>query len=202
MSKKNTIEDRLIEVTKDKLKYSKFSDLTIRDICKEANCSTATFYQYFESKNDLLLALFVYDAQEMQKTNISDFTEGCPLQAILELTVYSAKAFCSLGPDVLKHFLTPSNTAIDINFFGKTKRGNWLASESNRQLDLILENEIFVSDRDVFDFRKELDVIFFGYIFHWSMADGSYDIEKRIRKMLIRYMNMFAKEENKLPLDA
>jgi AcrR family transcriptional regulator len=44
-----------------------FRDLTVDDVCAEADLSKGAFYGYFEQKRDLLLALFEDDSQRLDE---------------------------------------------------------------------------------------------------------------------------------------
>ena len=49
---------------------SGFRDITVDDVCAEAELSKGAFYGYFAQKDDLLLALFDHDAQDLDQAMV------------------------------------------------------------------------------------------------------------------------------------
>lgn len=186
-------EEKLLDAAKRILEHDRIEELSIRNICKAAGCSTSTFYQYFDSKNDLLLALFVYDDHEISL----DTTAGAPAENILRLSLFSARQLSSLTPAVLKNVLVPSNTSLSVTFFGGTERGRWLMTETMRQFERGAELGVFRCEReDLPALQRGLTALLYGYLFDWTIADGGYDVMEQIEMSFIRYFNTFLRPEH------
>lgn len=73
-----------------------YRDLTVDDICAEAAVSKGAFYGYFESKQDLLLALLDEDA-----AGLDHLLEGLDQQSIsnVERVRSFAREMCARGTD-------------------------------------------------------------------------------------------------------
>ena len=46
---------KLLNVTLDHLKYTKFDEININSVCEDAEISKVTYYNYFQNKGDILL---------------------------------------------------------------------------------------------------------------------------------------------------
>lgn len=186
-------EEKLLDAAKRILEHDRIEELSIRNICKAAGCSTSTFYQYFDSKNDLLLALFVYDDHEISL----DTAAGAPAENILRLSLFSARQLSSLTPAVLKNVLVPSNASLSVTFFGGTERGRWLMTETMRQFERGAELDIFRCEREELPaLQRGLTALLYGYLFDWTITDGGYDVMEQIEKSFIRYFNTFLRPEH------
>lgn len=179
-------EKKLIEAAKTILAHDRIEELSIRNICRTAGCSTSTFYQYFDSKNDLLLALFVYDDREIS----IDASARNPAENILKLSLFSARQLSALTPAVLKNVLVPTNTSLSAAFFGNTERGKWLVTETARQFERGEEQHIFRCG-ETQTVQRGMTALLYGYLFDWTISDGGYDVMAQIESSFIRYLNTY-----------
>ena len=88
-----TIES--IRTTVDKLvDKKKFEDITIREICSEVGITVGTFYNYFSSKNDLLLDRYIRYMdffENYYNDSLSEMDEIEALKHIIDKYIYYAK---------------------------------------------------------------------------------------------------------------
>lgn len=79
--------EQLLDATEQLLASRRFADLSIKDITTAAGCSVGTFYTRFETKDDVLRALYSRYADASRRTLAvwSDPAswEGVPLEAIV-----------------------------------------------------------------------------------------------------------------------
>lgn len=73
-----------------------FSDLTVDEICAEAGVSKGAFYGYFDSKQDLLLALLDDDAAQLEA--VAETLQRARLQGIERLRRFT-RAMLQRGED-------------------------------------------------------------------------------------------------------
>ena len=83
--------------------------ITVRNVCREADIGTGTFYYHFKNKDDLLM----YFLREIS-------FEKCKLQAspeqiaerIAELYMHLIDRYMELGPDFMKSFYSTGNRSL------------------------------------------------------------------------------------------
>lgn len=195
LSEELTTEQKLLTAAKKILDEKGYSALTIRRVCAESNCSTSTFYQYFESKDDLLLSFVIPDSHNSKDSFLHAIAGLSHQQAILEIYTYTTKPFCNLNLDVLEHFFTPENIALDFSFISKSKRNNWILNELGRHLHQAYEDGVYLPDITPWKMDKEIRILYYGCLFHWIISEKSYDLIETLRDMLTRYLNSCLKEE-------
>ncbi len=192
------MEERILSAAMDLLQKKDYTALTIRTICKEANCSTATFYHYFKNKEDLLIALILHDHSEQPDQFLKDLSNLTPLEAIVALCTYTIERFTSFDLDVLAHLLSPLNTALSYRFMKNSSRLHWIVDELKEQLHRAEITGMFLIPYQVDDMLRDIDVIYFGYLFHWVLSNGDYELAPLMREMIVRHLNTFIKPEYQL----
>ncbi|MFT4105956.1 MAG: helix-turn-helix domain-containing protein [Lacrimispora sp.] len=192
------MEERLLDAARKLLKEGGYARLTIRRVCMEADCSTSTFYQYFDSKDDLL-ASFI-QRNSFKKSSQDDYLNFTHPEAIIEIYLQTARYLSSLPSDVLHNYLTPGNLALNARTISQTKGNGWV-------MDLVWEHfrkaqseSMFLPGHDYMDIYSEMDVILFGYLFHWAVYAGEYDLIPPMRKMMIERLNIYLMPEHRLSL--
>ncbi len=194
----DSTESRLLEAARKLLKRDGYKSLTIRGICKEADCSTSTFYQHFDSKDDLLSSFIQLDS--LKKSNPDDYIGYAHPDAIIELYLQAAGYLASLAPEILRNYLTPTNLALDPRVILQSRRSRWVVDVLQEHFRDAHREGMFSPGYDGIDIYDEMNVIYFGYLFHWVLYDGNYELLPSMRKMLIRHLNNYLLPEYKLPL--
>lgn len=193
-----SIEKQLLKAANRILSEKGYQALTIRRVCTEAKCSTSTFYQYFASKDELLLSFIVPDSAAAQDSFLSELSSVSHTQAILKIYTYVAEPFYHLDLEVLNHFITPSNIALDARFIGKSKRNNWILKELIRHLRALYEEGITLPGNTPWNMDKELRIIYYGCLFHWIISEKEHDLITTLMNLMTRYLNTCLKEEFQL----
>jgi len=55
--------ENIVEATKRLVGKRGSDDVSIRDIAKEANVAPSSIYQYFDDKNDIIIAILLWSGQ-------------------------------------------------------------------------------------------------------------------------------------------
>ena len=172
--------------------------MTVQSICKASNVSKGTFYHHFENK-DALLSYFTMSAFDAYRKEQAQRLKSLnSLQALFDVYFWYARNFAETGLDFTKSYFAANNITL------KSRRMAYLTALEYVDLDdddmlSISHYTLYLIDRaqkdgflseeisaaELFD---ELDAVAFGVIFEWGNCDASFDIEKRMKKMLSLYI--------------
>jgi len=154
-----------------------FGNFTIEDISKRAGVSVGAFYHYFESKNDILAEIF-YRADDYFSTHIvGSRNKMSIIGQIIEYFDYYAKFNVDCGVETTQQIFNPK-----IKFFIEEGRPMLEILE-----DLIRkgqENNEIRKDTDAKELVRYLLVMARGIVFEWSLYDGNYDLEAKMREYM------------------
>ncbi|RPF48762.1 TetR family transcriptional regulator [Hydrogenoanaerobacterium saccharovorans] len=180
--KKNQKRQELILTIVEVVNRLGYENLTIRDICREANISIGTFYHYFNEKSDIVRILF---------KGIDDYFENSVLP--------------SFGNDELKNILTfvceyasycdKSGVAItrEISTAPLINASRNYLSNQKRKLSIIIEGVVFrgqqkkqiTQDFTVEQIAQMVLVGMRGYSADWAKNQGAYDIVEAVKNHFI-----------------
>jgi AcrR family transcriptional regulator len=154
-----------------------FGNFTIADISKKAGVSVGAFYQYFDSKNDILAEIF-YRADDYFSTYVvNSFSKRSAPEQIIEYFDHYAKFNIDCGVETTQQIFNPM-----IKFFIEDRRPMLEILE-----DLVRKgqerNEIR-EDTDAKELVEYLISMARGIVFEWSLYDGNYDLEARMHKYM------------------
>ena len=154
-----------------------FGNFTIEDISKRAGVSVGAFYHYFESKNDILAEIF-YRADDYFSTQADNLLEELDIpEQIVRYFDHYAKFNVDCGVETTQQIFNPK-----IKFFIEKGRPMLMMLE-----DLICKgqekNEIR-GDSDAKELVSFLLSMARGVVFDWSLHDGNYDLEGKMREYM------------------
>lgn len=154
-----------------------FGNFTIEDISKRAGVSVGAFYHYFGSKNDILADIF-YRADDYFSTHVvNSFNNRSIPEQIVGYFEHYAKFNVDCGVETTQQIFNPK-----IKFFIEEGRPMLEMLE-----DLVRKgqekNEIR-RDTDTKELVRYLLIMARGIVFDWSLRDGSYDLEAKMREYM------------------
>lgn len=169
--------------TKEKIYNSamiKFSDkgierTTIQEICKDAEVSIGSFYNHFNSKEDIIFEIFKRADLNFEQFKERNVDKKEIRELILEYMEYYVSFVQTNDIRFTKSFYNTSN-----HFFVQEKRPMQEVLKSIlREYDLTL-NSYYVDDTDMLVDR--LFITSRGVIFHWCLKEGTFDLNEMNRK--------------------
>ncbi len=176
--------------------------LTVRNVCKEAGFTTGAFYHYFTGKEDLLT--FIVEGHHVLFLSFGnqDLKETDPLKFVIEQMLDTVRFFQEMGIDFIREFFTPRNKSLDITYLGTSNSGgvvgDFIVALTNANMRGMFREEYSGSFSFVERLYKELNSIFYGCVFDWALADGNYDLEDHMRRMLSMHLEYYVKEGTEL----
>lgn len=146
-----------------------YAGATIRDICKRANVSPATFYSYYNSKLDILWDMY-RGSNVFFRDIVSKEVEGKPFYEQLRIFTCSyARMNLDTGLDTMRVIFNPENA--------------WFTHPRPMQEVLrgifsgAIERGLLKSRKDASELVDYTFVVLRGVCFDWCVHDGSFDLE-------------------------
>jgi len=145
---------------------------TIRDICKRADISIGTFYNYFNTKNDILYEIYKAADILFINTVANQITGDSTEEKMIDYFRYYARLSVDTGLEELKLLFNPSNEwflskrAMQSILFGILKQGQ-------EDGELITS----MSADEMVDF---LFVLMRGVCYNWCISNGKFDLEDQM----------------------
>lgn len=180
-------QDRIIQATINELKQKNYNDISINQIVKNAKISRGSFYDYFESKDDLILYI-LKNIKDKIKLNFQNI-DNLPFHIVIEKFIYSSITSA-------EHY---SNTLIYKNVFGNhNKIFSYLLSIDDEILTCIVNDPNVQCDYEILLFLLN-DLIKSTMIRIHINYDNRYDeFEKFKQKLHIVTLGAYTKEQEKI----
>ncbi|OMD70034.1 TetR/AcrR family transcriptional regulator [Paenibacillus odorifer] len=177
------------------LKEYEYDYLTVRNVCKEANVSTGTFYHHFKNKDDLLTYYLAYGYEKYMDENEILFEDDVKKNIAQIYHIYIS--YCmEMGIEFLSNYYSTKNKSLNtrdkhspeeihkVPFFEKS-----IIAIKHGQ-----EQEFISPDVDIHEAANDICTLVKGLIFEWCLTDGSYDLQKNVQKILRIYLNSIVTE--------
>ena len=170
-------KNKIFDVTVELISENGFSNVNIEDICKAADVSVGTFYNYYKSKNEVFYELYSR-ADDFFKDKVDDSLHTADtMESILEYfdcySVYCMKT----GVHTMTQMMNASNK--NFNITGRYMQG-LLIDIFQRGLD----NGNIKSEKSAIELCDFYFIIARGVLFDWCLHDGIYDLKHKIRESL------------------
>lgn len=170
--KRKTSKERVFEAAIEIMEKKGWENTTIRDICKKANISIGTFYNYFSTKNDIFYEIYK-QADDIFLSTASDINakDTAKEKIICYFRCY-ARLNIDTGLEELKLLFNPNN--------------RWFLTKRTMQVilaDIIKEgqqNGELKKTMTPDEMVEYLFVLMRGVSYDWCISSGGYDLEKKM----------------------
>lgn len=150
---------------------------TIQEICKDAEVSIGSFYNHFNSKEDIIYEIFKRADLNFEQFKERNVDKKEIRELILEYMDYYVSFVQTNDIQFTKSFYNTSN-----HFFVQEKRPMQEVLKSIlREYDLKV-NSYYVDDTDMLVDR--LFITSRGVVFHWCLKDGAFNLNEMNRKQI------------------
>jgi AcrR family transcriptional regulator len=170
-------KNKIFDTTISLISEHGFDNVNIEDICKTADVSVGTFYNYYKSKNEVFFEIYSRADHYFEETVKDKLSKSSSSEIILEYFDYYSLYCVKTGVSTLTQMMNASNR----NF---TKRGRYM----QLLLTELLENEIAAGKLKTERTAAELCDYYFmiarGILFDWCLHEGAYDLKARMRECL------------------
>ena len=176
--------NKLYKISVELLEKQGYEKLKIEDICKKAGVSVGSFYNYFNSKNDILTEIYKRADDYFQnevKNNIKSINS---LDKIIEFFDYYGIYNNLVGIEIMKQLYNSNNK---------------IFPQKGRFMQVLLQEIILEGQNKneiIFIMTPEAicDYIFIaarGVVYDWCLHDDTYDIKESMHNYLSLLVNIF-----------
>jgi TetR/AcrR family transcriptional regulator, fatty acid metabolism regulator protein len=148
---------------------------TIQEICRVADVSIGSFYNHFNSKEDIIYEIFKRADLNFEQFKERNVDEKGIRELILEYMDYYVSFVQTNDIQFTKFFYNTSN-----RFFVQEKRPMQEVLKSILRERHLKLNSYYVDDADML--VDKLFITSRGVIFHWCLKEGSFDLNEMNRK--------------------
>ncbi|NLK44100.1 MAG: TetR/AcrR family transcriptional regulator [Tissierellia bacterium] len=161
-----------------------FNNITVKDICEKAGVAVGSFYNYFNSKDDILNETFKKADNFFQDTVASNVDGENAKEKIVNFFIFYAE-YCKRDKmDQLKQIYNTSNPMF-------IKKGRPMQEVLKKIVEEGIEKGEIVTDMNPDDLVRFLFIALRGVIFDWCLYDGGYDLIQFTRDYTERLTKCF-----------
>ncbi|WP_097026385.1 TetR/AcrR family transcriptional regulator [Clostridium peptidivorans] len=177
---KNKIYQASIEL----MEKEGYDNIKIEDICKKAEVSIGSFYNYFKSKNDILVEIFKRADDYFKNEVLHNLKCDNSINEIIMFFVYYAKYDEYVGVDTMKQLYGPNNKMF-------ITKGRYMQEVLKNIILKGQEKGQISTDMTADEINNYLFVAARGIAYDWCIHDGTYDLKKFMEKYLERLVPIF-----------
>jgi hypothetical protein len=166
-----TTKNKIYNIAVEMMEKNGYENIKIEDICKKAEVSVGSFYNYFESKSDILNEIFKRADNYFEFEVIENLKSTNSLDKIVEFFTYYAKYNEIVGIDAMKQLYKFNNKLF-------ITEGRYM---QNSLEDIISKGQSMVEiskNMSVDEISKYLFIAARGIAYDWCLHDGNYDIKE------------------------
>ena len=163
-----------------------YNNLTIEDICQNADVSVGTFYHYYKTKEDVFFELYKkadeYFREEVIPAINSEFKTSP--ERIIHFFGYYGRYNKKMGLDNVSQLYSTKN-----KLFGDKKR--FMVKSLVSLIEEGQKNRELTSEFTAAEISDYLFVFSRGIIMDWCIHDAGYDLETRLMDMMSNFVKIF-----------
>lgn len=183
-------KNRIFETANELIEKKGYNQVTIREICKQAEVAKGTFYHYFSAKEDIILEIYKKVDKYYDELIKKGFSSDDPVQKIIEVVTYKAIYVQKCKIDKVKE-VYKAQMEVGNNFFISKQRSSY------KILYNIIEkaqaNNEFKTNQTAAELTKIIGLSVRGVIYDWCINNGSYDLETYLKKYIKTIIEIFKK---------
>lgn len=176
---------RIVQISIRLIKENGYDNVTINDICEKSKVSKNTFYYYFKSKDDVLLAYHTLPNELPLNASLLAklIEEGSNFEKFMSVLQPMIKFFENAGTEIMKriYILNLANPETGTFIFPKNEELFKIQSTllENAQNNNEIGNKAPAKDLNRIIFKQIL-----GTVLLWCISDGKEELEVIIRHSL------------------
>lgn len=161
-----------------------FNNITVKEICEKAGVAVGTFYNYFNSKDDILYEIF-NKADNFFLHTVANRIEGeNAKEKIINFFIHYAE-YCKRDKfDQLKQIYNTSNPMF-------IKKGRYMQEVLKKVVEEGIERGEICTDMSPDEVVRFLFIALRGVIFDWCLHDGGYDLTQFAKDYTERLLKCF-----------
>ena len=179
-------KDILVSKAFEMFKNYGYDQTSISSIRKEAGVSNGTFYHYFKTKEDLLIAVCL---QEMNIYDLKDNMEDKAADPEKHLTAYFlswGKYFESLGVNIVSQVYRIFNTVFIDSASNEVHsiKKIWQTHQLEQFIEMAQKKGTLRTDYSAKEYSRLLFMLTRGILFEWILQPDKVDLEETAKRYL------------------
>lgn len=181
--KDNDTKRRIVDIAISLIKEKGYDAVTIQDICSSAGISKHTFYYYFASKEEILLAFHQIPKEISASLLTSILSAPNYVEQFWKLMEPGIDFFADAGSEIMKRvFITNLNR--DMGTFNRPKVQSDVSRAQIALLQKARENGEIGNRSDPELLLHMAFMMFIATTSRWCMVNGSFNLKKTVRKLM------------------
>jgi TetR/AcrR family fatty acid metabolism transcriptional regulator len=178
-------KNRIYQVAILLLEKKGYENITIGEICNNAGVSVGSFYNYFESKNDILAEIYKRADDYFHDKVAHCLTSSHTLDQIIEYFDYYAKYNEAVGIDTMRQLYNAANNKMFV------KKGRYMQTLLQDIIKKGQDKNEIVKDMTLEKITEYLFIAARGIIYDWCLHDGQYNLPDAMHKFMKRFVFIF-----------
>ncbi len=194
-SRAQATREKLLEAAIELVNQYGMKYLTVRNICEEAGLSTGSFYNLFDSKDDLVFYYLQNVFTSYKQKAEEDASSSSSLEKVALIYRFYIQCVLETGIEFITG-LYAANTNPTFNFLERDPESEMVL---DRVKDYLIEGKAtgeVRSDVDINTALLRIGVIITGNIYYWCVFEGRIDLANHTDAMLQDYLKSLATNEN------
>lgn len=181
--KSQETRNRIMAAGRKLLAQQGYEQLTIRNICAEADVTNGTFYHFFKNKDELM-ACYLQMEDWIDEIDDPEDIEEYILHGYLKLT----DIYLELGIEFTSGFYSAKNQAFNMYTRGT---GSYISDYYRPRLYRARDLGYIRDDTPIERIAMDIIAIYIGCVFQWCVVYGNTDIKMDVQRMLATYLRYY-----------
>lgn len=177
-------KNKLYKISIELLEKQGYEKLKIEDICKKAGVSVGSFYNYFNSKNDILVEVYKRADNYFKNEVENNIKSVNILDKIVEFFDYYGNYNDLVGIDIMKQLYNSNNKLFPQKgrFMQTLLESLILEGQNKNEISFHMTSEeicnyLFISAR--------------GIVYDWCIHNGTYNLKDSMHNYISLLVNIF-----------
>lgn len=177
-------KNRVYKIAIELMEKKGYDNIKIEDICGAAGVSVGSFYNYFKSKNDILIEIYKRADEYFHDEVVAKLISIHSLDKIVEYFDYYAKYNESVGIDTMKQ-LYNSNNKLFVN------KGRYMQTLLQDIIQKGQEKNEICKNMSPEEITEYLFITARGITYDWCLHDGQYSLGESMHNFIKRLIIIF-----------
>lgn len=161
-----------------------YDNFTVREVCQAAGTSTGNFYNYFNSKDQILSFYYEMAGNDFEVYVRSQEQKQNPMDKIVSFYTWYAKYTSDFGLDFCRSFFSSHNKSLNTEkIYNRVMEITFVyVQEADK------EGIFYLDGRTCEEVTKDMCVVVKGAIMDWCVYDGNYDLPQYVQRLLTNFI--------------
>lgn len=181
-------KNKIYETSLSLMELHGYDQITIEQICRKAGVSVGSFYNYFKSKNDILIELYSRADEYFEQEVMPHLTEISMPERIVEYFDFYANFNVNTGIGTMKQ-LYNSNNSLFIH------EGRLMQVFLTQMISAGQAKREITASQPPEYITGFLFIVARGLIYDWCLHNGEYNLRERMHEMMLPIVGVFREVE-------